>query len=413
MKNGTKKNLLYLFLANTILLGSCTQEVPIVSLGLDDYYYLPRMKKLKLDPAYIGNGYRWTVKTASGNDSLLSTEHNYIFLTKKEGKYDLTFEVLDSVMPYKHNFSITVMHEQVEYSPYLAHVYEYRPAPGQFVNLMPIYQEGDTEATMCKKAEQDLSGKNDIMVSLGSYGGYITFGFDHTVVNIKGEKDFAIFGNSFYELTDPSKKGGSAEPGIVMVAYDRNMNGKPDQDEWYELAGSEYYPTTTIKGYEITYHRPDPNKKPVPDMTGNINDTEYIPWRDNQGETGFVAKNTFHTQDYYPKWIKADELTFKGTLLPKNAVDISGFGSYFILYSYDWGYVDNHPNDLKDLNSFDIGWAIDKNGNPVHLPGVDFIRVYTGVNQYCGHLGETSTEITRAQDLHIEVRSEIIPDPIP
>ena len=54
------------------------------------------------------------------------------------------------------------------------------------------------------------------------------------------------------------------------------------------------------------------------------------------------------------------------------------------------------------LNSFDIGWAVDRQGNRVSLPGADFIRVYTGVNQYCGWVGETSTEISRAQDLHIQ-----------
>ena len=74
-----------------------------------------------------------------------------------------------------------------------------------------------------------------------------------------------------------------------------------------------------------------------------------------------------------------------------------------MLYSYPWGYVDNHPNEFADLNSFDIGNAVDADGNPVELPGADFIRVYTGVNQYCGWLGETSTELSRAQDLHIEV----------
>ena len=54
-----------------------------------------------------------------------------------------------------------------------------------------------------------------------------------------------------------------------------------------------------------------------------------------------------------------------------------------------------------NLNSFDIGNAVNEFGIPVDLPGADFVRVYTGVNQYCGWLGETSTEICRAQDLHI------------
>ena len=43
---------------------------------------------------------------------------------------------------------------------------------------------------------------------------------------------------------------------------------------------------------------------------------------------------------------------------------------------------------------------------PVHLPGVDFIRVYTALNQYCGWIGETSTEIFMARDMHIYVRPD-------
>ena len=91
---------------------------------------------------------------------------------------------------------------------------------------------------------------------------------------------------------------------------------------------------------------------------------------------------------------------------------ISGVGAYYILYSLPWGYVDNHPNEYEDLNSFDIGWAVDADGNPVCLPGVDFIRVYTGMNQYCGWLGETSTELSCAQDLHIPAGPIMPPDPI-
>ena len=76
------------------------------------------------------------------------------------------------------------------------------------------------------------------------------------------------------------------------------------------------------------------------------------------------------------------QLEFSGTRLAKNAIDQSGNGTYFVLYSSPWGYVDNHPNEFVDLNSFDIDWAVDKNGMPVKLPGVDFVRVMTGINQY-------------------------------
>jgi len=373
---------------------SCSDDVPMVNLGIDDSYYVYRMQKLPLSPALTGSSYRWS--TASGD--LLSTDREYVFLAEEEGKYELILDIVDPDTPYHFEFTVTVVHEEIDYSPYIAKVYDYCPAPGQFINMMPIYDDGDGYAEILKKVEESLSGTNDVMVSLGGFGGYLTFGFDHTVINRPGEKDFMIHGNSFYEPTGDGRKGGSAEPGIVMVSYDRNCNGLPD-DEWYELAGSEYSNPATIHGYSITYHRPDDGREII--SQGVLTDVNYIAWEDSEGVSSYMAKNSFHRQEYYPGWIEADELTFEGTRLPDNGVDTSGTGAYFVLYCYDWGYADNHPNDYTDLNSFDISWAVDKDGMPVALPGVDFIRIYTGVNQYCGRVGETSTEICRAQDLHI------------
>ena len=103
-------------------------------------------------------------------------------------------------------------------------------------------------------------------------------------------------------------------------------------------------------------------------------------------------------------------MTFNGTRLRNNGKDESGYGMYYVLYSFEWGYVDNHPNQFTDLISFDIDWAVDAKGNRVSLPGVDFIKVYTGVNQQCGKIGETSTEIVRARDLHINVDNDKLPN---
>lgn len=365
-------------MAAIMLLGGCQDEIPTVSLGLDDVYYVFRMQKLPLKPALTGEEYRWTI-----NGETVSTDRDYLFLEAEEGTYDLTLEIIDPKTPFKFDFIVNVIHEEVEYSPYITRVYDYCPAPGQFINEMPRFEEGDTYADILRKAEESISGTNDVMISLGGYGGYVTFGFDHTVINRPGEADFRVWGNCFYELTEPERKGGSAEPGIVMVSLDANCNGLAD-DPWYELAGSEY--STSVHDYEITYSRTDGD----------------IPWTDSQGETGAVTVNAFHSQPYWPQWLDSREMTFRGTLLAPNAVDRFGNGAYYVLYSYPWGYVDNHPNEYADLNSFDIANAVDSEGNPVHLPGVDFVRVYTGVNQYCGWLGETSTEICRAQDLSIE-----------
>ncbi len=380
-----------------MIFAGCSDEIPMVSLGLDEVYYIPRMSKLDLHPALTGKEYRWKVDGME-----VSTSKDYIFIAAEEGTYEVEFSIIDPATPYEFSLQINVMHEEVEYSPYISRVYEYRPAPGQFVNEMPRYEAGDSYASILQKAEESISGTNDIMITLGGYGGYVTFGFDHTVMNLPGEYDFRIWGNCFYELLQPELKGGSAEPGIVMVSYDSNCNGLPD-DEWYELAGSEYLSPLTRHGYSITYHRPDPDRQVVADDDNSLDDIYYIAWEDNTGQNGYMAKNIFHSQDYFPKWTDEDALSFEGTLLAPNGRDISGYGAYYVLYSYPWGYVDNHPNDYADLNSFDISRAVDSHGNHVDLPGADFVRVYTGVNQYCGWLGETSTELSRAQDLHIKL----------
>ena len=69
-------------------------------------------------------------------------------------------------------------------SPYIYKVYEYMPAPGQFVNKLPLYEQGDTKNDMRLKAEESIEGETGVTVSLGGYGGYITFGFDHMVENV-------------------------------------------------------------------------------------------------------------------------------------------------------------------------------------------------------------------------------------
>ncbi len=404
-----KISITFLFIAT---LSACEPKIEMVSLGINEEYAIERMKILHLHPEFPGEAYVWTMKDSQGNDSVISTERDLFFVKKDAGTYNIKLNIIDETDPVEHNVKIVVWNEQVAYSRYITEVYEYRPAPGQFVNELPKYKEGDTEESMLKKVLECICDKNDVLISLGSYGGYVTFGFDHTVVNVPGEMDFKILGNSFYAEANPNpnapESGGSAEPGIVMVSIDKNGNGKPD-DEWYELAGSEYYKPETLHNYSVTYYRTPSDHVATPIPQSPITDSSYILWDANDGTTGYVEKNSYHRQDYFPKWIKENEMTFSGTRLPSNGVDESGTGSYYVLYAYDWGYADNHPNEVEDKSCFNIDWAVDKDGNHVQLDGVDFIRVFTGVNQSCGWLGETSTEICRAEDLHID--NSFLPNP--
>ncbi len=309
---------------------------------------------------------------------------------------------------------------------YITRVFDYQPAPGQFVNLLPPCSAGEPRDSVLARCLRDLGPDIEVLIdydendnpfvvdsivkpvsgtfiTLGSYGGYVTFGFDHPLVNVPGEYDLQVFGNAFGS-DSVAVAGGSSEPGIVMVGVDSDGDGVPSAgDRWYELAGSEHSHAKTQKGFEITYYRPDDDV-----------DTPNVRWTCNSVDSlqeGYVHINSFHTQPYWPLWVDGDKMTFTGTKLRCNALDVKGNGTYFIQYFFDWGYVDNRVDydwqgdyDQAVRNKmnlgFDLDWAVDADGNAVHLTHVDFIKVYCGILQECGWLGETSTEVKGAIDLH-------------
>lgn len=359
--------------------------------------------------------YNWSVTKASSESYALSNtaEKEVLFAATETGVYELAVTVNNKGSIQTQKVVVTVTKETKEYKTYISKVFEFKPAPGQFVNDLPIANDGDTPERILSRANTYLAKKNGDLISLGAFGGYVVFGFDHTIVNVKGKRDFRVLGNAFWAEANPNPnstmRGGSSEAGVIMVAYDKNKNGLPD-DQWYEIEGGGHKMPKTIQNYEITYYRPDPNKIPVPGgTTGSVGfvDMEYIFWKDNQGKNGYLIQNNAynHSLDYWPKWLRdQSSITYKGTRLPDNAVDESGTGSYFVQYAFLYGYADNAPNNDDD-SGIDINWAVDEKGNKVMLPGIDFVKVYNGLNQQAGWLGETSTEIMGATDLHLSGES--------
>lgn len=272
-------------------------------------------------------------------------------------------------------------------------VFEYTPAPGQFINEQSSGGGLADILTMeeaCLWAQERLDNRQ--FVSLGGFGGYIVVGFDHSIISSEEGYDFAIAGNAF--CNPSTTTGGSNEPGIVYVMQDSNGNGLPD-DEWYELRGSEYGSETTINGYEVTYYRPA-----SPGMD--------VDWTDNRGASGTIDYlAAFHKQDYYyPLWVASDSYTLKGICLaPRNSVNAET--GLWENSPYPRGYADNMGEDATSIgnfqqcNRFRIADAVKSNGMSANLDYMDFVKVQTAVNAKSGWLGEVSTEVVGFFDLNL------------
>lgn len=395
MKNS---NVLKIALFSLFLLGiiACKSDRDEENGVLQDSYSVDRSKVLNIVPKISGNAkLTWSI-----NDSTIAESSALDFISPYLKSYSLKLKVDNNGKTTFYTSKIIINKEAKPYSKYISNVFDFRPAVGQFINEIPEYATGNSAGDMVFKARQSLVGSNSTMVSLGGYGGYVVFGFDHTIPNLAG-RDFKILGNAFWADQANHSRTGSCEPGIILVAYDKNKNGKPDEDEWYEIAGSEYFKNTTVKNYSITYYKPNESKPAVPGTKFWQTDIEYIKWQDNLGNSGFKTKNVFHDQSYYPLWFSDASYAFSGTKLADNYYDQNGNEDYWVGKSYDFGYADNAPNN-DDASNIDISWAVDKNGNYVKLPGIDFVKVYTGINQEAGWLGEVSTEVAGAYDLYLK-----------
>ena len=273
---------------------------------------------------------------------------------------------------------------------YISELFEYKPAPGQHINAAP-WGIPSSAAT--------IKGGVNGSLSLGAFGGYVVFGFDQPVENHPDNPygiDFSIFGNPL---------NGLSEPAIVYVMKDENQNGLPD-DTWYELAGSDYSFSSSMRDYEVTYSNPGGST------------AADVPWSDQLGNTGFIFTNTNHTQAYYPladsfPSVHQNEYTLTGSYI-RMPVDSST--STFVKFPQRvFGYADNQMRGSASYNipdnpyteevehsgcdAFDIGWAVDSAGNYVELDAIHFVKVQTAVMAYGGWLGEASTEITGAVDV--------------
>ena len=181
--------------------------------------------------------FTWSVTKGPSDNYAFSdvTAKETLFAATEVGVYELTLLINDQGMMQTQKVKVNVTKETKEYKTFIDKVFEFKPAPGQFINDLPAANDGETAERILARANTYLAKKNGDLISLGAFGGYIVFGFDHTVVNIKGKRDFRVLGNAFWADANPnpdtSMRGGSSEAGVIMVSYDKNKNGLPD-DEW-------------------------------------------------------------------------------------------------------------------------------------------------------------------------------------
>lgn len=264
-------------------------------------------------------------------------------------------------------------------------IYEYMPAPGHQVNGYIIvgdsYPEDCTHEQACDSVLAHFQRRWSI--SLGSQGGYLIASFDHSVRNSGGDYDLCIKGNPFsYQ----------SEPGIIWVSQDDNGDGLPN-DQWFELAGSEYGTPTHTTDYAITYYRPAARKSATA-------------WRDCFGKTGYVPYMSYWNphDTYWQPWVEGTERTYFGSRLADRSTYANGISD---IPPYDWGYVDNLGNDFIEdvagkMNYFRLANARTWDGEPANLEYIDFIKIQTAQIGSTPNLGDISTEVYYISDYHCE-----------
>jgi glucan-binding YG repeat protein len=218
-------------------------------------------------------------------------------------------------------------------------VSEYKPVAGQF-----IYSPFAKNAHNVLRADTHYIGS---MVSLGGHGGSLTVEYDDPITNNPNNPygvDFIIYGNAF-------EGGKASEPASVEVSE----NGT----EWYYLAGSHHYELNVAFDREAT-----------------VNYTNEI-----------VKSMVFLGETGYPN------VTF-GYADVSSCSEIANAG-------YLWGVKGDVYNpytaDLKNNigDGFDLSWAVDKDGKPVQIDSVKYVRMQNVIDvKENGAFGEVSPEIS-------------------
>lgn len=294
-----------------------------------------------------------------------------------------------------------------QWSPFAARVLDFSPAPGQFVQS-PQFND-PARALGPPVGGGTIAPDTTKVVSLGGFGGSITLGFDHRVMDDPRNPlglDAIVYGNASYVNGHPNRR--FAEAATIEIAIDANSNALAD-DAWYVVRAPNL---PVVPALALSTRTWDDN---IPDPLFPPTEPQWIP----PGRVGQWQSSAFEL----PTLVFGAGVLQNPLGLASTVEGIWGVGDHtptLLLGDTDadnlvdapdaspaWFYT--VPDDPLGVgitrgsgggDAFDIAWAVDPHtGLPAWLPGFDFIRLTTAVDAINPVLGEVSAEVSAVADV--------------
>ena len=286
--------------------------------------------------------------------------------------------------------------------------------------------------------------------------GKVTGGIFNDAANAYGV-DFTLYGNALSSWAEPGcvqvSQNGSTwytlagslhyQTPTYTVAADETVK----DEDGNVLPG---YKTVTVSksgaiwNYSVTYENPVPDDDSL--ATGETGTTGknvvYSFTGLSENGKGRVLFNNWHRHNYFPllnnyfvgvnqhaaldgivntisPLVMSDYASYTpkasstvGAKLTMSGVRLMPASNSTAPDTFLFGYVDCHPNGVRSNTQLlspyttgrtsnttsngdpmDLSWAVEKDGTPKQLDAVRYVRVYTGVQQMNGIMGESSTEV--------------------
>jgi PKD repeat protein len=308
--------------------------------------------------------YQWSI-----GDSIIGKTRSLPFISFQAGMFELKLRVTAGKQSTTSTGSISVTQAQYVRNAYT--LLEYLPAPARNHNwsIIGAAQNWDFGSEFplayndfLAKASEERKQKVGAGILLGSWGGSATFKFDHTVVNVPGKADV--------ELTAIIS---NLEPPAVYVAYDRNKNGKPDADEWYEVKNKDYG-LEDLPDYEMTFT-----------YDSTTVDTRriytYYSWKDNQLEP--VKGQIMNQKTFTASVTNSGAFSVRGFFPGYNMIDVPT-KQVGLMNGWTNSFTRKGKRITRDVSgggqfsqkvNIDVDLAVNAKGEAVLLPGIDFIKI--------------------------------------